>query len=544
MCAVIEQNPEPWLWWKHGVIYHIYPRSFQDSNGDGIGDIRGIINRLDYLIELGINGIWLSPVFQSPMVDYGYDVANYRSIDPSLGTMDDFLELLSKAHQAGIHIILDMILNHTSEQHPWFLESASSRANPKRSWYIWKDPVAGKPPNNWKSAVGGSAWSLHKPSGQYYLHSFFKEQPDLNWRDTELPGIFFEEMRFWLEMGVDGFRFDVINMIAKDKRYRSNPAFWGVNAFQKHVYTRNRKKSVTVVKQIRELLDQYDKRVGVGEVYTYPPGDARGAARYLAKGNNGLHMAFDFSLIFSRWNAAAYYKKIKAWYDNIPDGGWPSNVLSNHDLFRSINRVPWRRAREQKAKIAAALLLTLWGTPFIYYGEEIGMHNTRIKRGQLRDPLGKKFWPWFFGRDRARTPMQWTGEPMAGFTTGAPWLPLHPAYRKRNVVNQSAEPDSLINFYRKLIQLRGSNEALQRGSWQILLKGKRGVLAYWRQLQEQRVLVILNFTGQVKTFNLPVYQSGKVLTSTHREDAAVTHFQGIIIKPYEASIFQVLKNGA
>ncbi len=541
MCAVTGQNPEPWLWWKHGVIYHIYPRSFQDSNNDGIGDIRGIINRLDYLKDLGIDGIWLSPVLKSPMVDFGYDVSDYREIDPSNGTMHDFQELLSKAHQAGIHIILDMILNHTSDQHPWFIESASSPDNPKRAWYIWKDPVDGKPPNNWKSAVGGSAWRLHEPSGQYYLHSFFKEQPDLNWRDSELPGIFFEEMRFWLEMGVDGFRFDVINMIAKDKRYRSNPALWGVNAFQKHVYTRNRKRSVTVVKQIRELLDQYQNTVGVGEVYTYPPGDAKGAARYLAKGNNGLHLAFDFSLIFSRWNAGTYYKKIKTWYDHIPEGGWPSNVLSNHDLFRSINRVPWRRNRENKAKVAAALLLTLWGTPFIYYGEEIGMHNARIGRRQLRDPLGKKFWPWFYGRDRARTPMQWSGESMGGFTSGVPWLPINNDHSHRNVANQLNEPDSLLNFYRKLIQLRRSNEALQKGTWEPILKGKKGVLAYYRYLPEGRVLVLLNFTGKTRQIDLRLSKSGKILLSTHQEHNEVLAFRGFRMKPFEATICEVIE---
>jgi alpha-glucosidase len=537
----MEQNPEPWSWWKHGVIYHIYPRSFQDSNGDGIGDIGGIIGRLGYLKDLGVDGIWLSPIFKSPMVDFGYDVSDYREIDPVFGTMDDFKALLAQAHALGIRVILDMILNHTSDQHPWFIESSSSPENPKRNWYIWKDPVAGKPPNNWKSAIGGSAWKLHKQTGQYYLHSFFKEQPDLNWRDSELPELFFAEMKFWLDLGVDGFRFDVINMIAKDKKYRSNPAFWGMNTFQKHVYTRNRKRSVSVVKQIRELLDRYDERVSVGEVYTYPPGDAKGAARYLAKGNNGLHLTFDFSLIFSRWNAAAYYKKIKAWYVNIPEGGWPSNVLSNHDLFRSINRVPWRRNREKKAKVAAALLLTLWGTPFIYYGEETGMHNTRIGRFQLRDPLGKRFWPWFHGRDRARTPMQWSSEPNGGFTTGTPWLPMNKDYRKRNARRQDGELNSLLSHYRNLIGLRKSSEALQKGSWEPILNGKNGVLAYCRHLNGERLLVILNFTGKNKSLTLSHPNYGKILFSTHHEKEEFNYFQRMRINPFEATIYNVIE---
>ena len=276
------EAPESWIWWKHGVIYHIYPRSFQDSDGDGIGDIRGIIRRLGYLKELGINGIWISPMYKSPMVDFGYDVSGYREIDPLFGTMNDFLELLGKAHESGIRIILDMILNHTSDQHPWFVESSSSLHNAKRNWYIWKDGYMGSQPNNWKSAVGGSAWKLDERTGQYYMHSFFEEQPDLNWRDPDLPGVFFEEMKFWLDLGVDGFRLDVINMIAKDKKFRNNPVMFGIPALQRHVYTRNRKRSVTIVKQIRKLLDRYENTTAIGEIYSLPPGNAKTAARYLS----------------------------------------------------------------------------------------------------------------------------------------------------------------------------------------------------------------------------------------------------------------------
>ena len=538
---MIRQTTEPWIWWKHGVIYHIYARSFQDSDGDGIGDIQGIIRRLGYLKELGIDGIWISPMYKSPMVDFGYDVSGYREIDPTFGTMEDFQELLGKAHDSGIRVILDMILNHTSDQHPWFIESSSSLHNPKRNWYIWKDPILGSPPNNWKSAVGGSAWKFNEQSGQYCLHSFLEQQPDLNWRDTELPGVFFEEMKFWLDLGVDGFRLDVINMIAKDKKFRSNPVVFGIQAFQKHIYTRNRKRSVTVVRQIRELLDRYEDKVSIGEIYANPPGDAKTAARYLAKGKDGLHLAFDFSLIFSTWNAHSYFKSIITWYDSIPFGGWPCNVLSNHDLLRSIDRFPWRTNREEKARVAATLLMTLMGTPFIYYGEEIGMHNTHIPKNQIRDPLGRKFWPLFAGRDKARTPMQWLPETRGGFTTGNPWLPLNKDTRFRNVRQQEGEPSSLLNLYRNLIKLRKTSEALQRGSWVPFNNGQNGILAYFRITEKERIFVILNFIGRQNTLSLPEHTYGKVLFSTHRVPEEFSYFQKMQISPFEATVCQVIE---
>ncbi|MEI7980113.1 MAG: alpha-amylase family glycosyl hydrolase [Bacteroidota bacterium] len=528
-----------WIWWKHGVIYHICPRSFQDSDGDGIGDIRGIIRRLGYLKALGVDGIWLSPFYKSPMVDFGYDVSGYREIDPASGTMEDFLLLLVKAHEMGIRVILDMILNHTSNQHPWFIESASSLANPKRNWYIWKDGKKGGPPNNWKSAMGGSAWKFDVKTGQYYLHSFFEEQPDLNWRDTELPGIFFDEMKFWLDLGVDGFRLDVINMVAKDKKFRDNPVFMGIPTLQKHIYTRNRKRSLTIVTMIRQMLDRYDNRVSIGEIYAPPPGDSKRAARYLAKGNDGIHLAFDFSLIFTIWNAHSYYKSIKSWYDALPEGGWPCNVLSNHDLFRSIDRFPWQRNKEEKAKVAAALLLTLKGAPFIYYGEEIGMHNGRIRRRDILDPLGKRYWPLFKGRDKARTPMQWTEEPNGGFTTGKPWLPLNRDTKSRNVRQQEGETTSLLNLYRNLIKVRSATNALKIGSWTPVTNGKQGILAYFRTTEEERILVVLNFTGRNKSLSLPEHTYGKILLSTHRSPEEFSYFQNMQIGPYEATICRV-----
>jgi len=539
MSGMSKQTADPWIWWKHGVIYHIYPRSFQDSNGDGVGDIQGIIRRLSYLKGLGIDGIWISPMYKSPMIDFGYDVSSYREIDPVFGTMADFRELLEKAHEEGIRIILDMIMNHTSDQHPWFIESSSSPENPIRNWYIWKERTRGGTPNNWKSAMGGSAWTFDERTGQYYLHSFFKEQPDLNWRDPELPEAFFNEMKFWLDMGVDGFRLDVINMIAKDKKFRDNPVFFGIPALQRHIYTRNRKRSITIVTQIRKLFDQYENTAAIGEVYVSPPGDPGTAARYLANGDNGIHLAFDFSLIFTAWNAYSYYKCIKEWYDHIPDTGWPCNVFSNHDLFRNIDRIPWRTNREEKAKVAATLLLTLRGTPFIYYGEEIGMHNGSIRKHHIRDPLGKRYWPFFKGRDNARTPMQWNEEPGGGFTTGTAWLPLNRDTFSRNVREQESKPASLLNHYRCLIKIRRSSEALQKGSWVPLINGQHGILSYFRNMDEERILVILNFTRSQKTVALPEHTYGEVLSSTHRIPEEFNYFQAMVIAPFEATVWKV-----
>jgi alpha-glucosidase len=528
-----------WIWWKHGVIYHIYPRSFQDSNNDGIGDIQGIIRRLGYLAELGIDAIWLSPIFESPMVDFGYDVSDYGKIDPLFGTLDDFRELLEKSHQLGIRVILDMVLNHTSDQHPWFIESASSLSNSKRNWYVWRSGPMATKPNNWRSAIGGSAWKFDHRTGEYYLHSFFEEMPDLNWRDPELPGVIFNEMRFWLDLGVDGFRLDVINLIAKDKQFRDNPVLYGLPWLQKQVFTRNRKRSLTIVKKIRSLLDQYENRISIGEIFVQPPGDAKNVARYLRNGDDGIHLAFDFSLIFSRWSASSYYECIRNWYDSLPERGWPCNVQSNHDLFRSINRIPWRTHREEKAKVAAFLLLTLHGTPFIYYGEEIGMHNTPIRKGRINDPLGKKYWPLFSGRDPARTPMQWDPGTNGGFTAGKPWLPLNRDVKSRNVRAQEADPHSLLNTYRTLIRLRKESPVLQNGSWNPVSYGHNGILSYFRTTADGRVLVVLNFTGRNKIFSIPEHTYGEVLCSTHRGPGEYNYFQAMKFSPFEATIWIV-----
>ena len=528
---------EPWLWWKHGVIYHIYPRSFMDSDGDGVGDIPGIISKLDYLANLGVDGIWLSPVFVSPMIDYGYDVKDYRRIDPVFGSMDDFRLLLEKAHEKGIRLILDMIMNHTSNEHPWFKESRSSLINSKRDWYIWKEGYGRQAPNNWKSSAGGSAWEFDKQTGQYYLHSFFKEQPDLNWRNPELKKAFFEELRFWLDLGVDGFRLDVINMIAKDKHFRNNPNILNIPLFQKNKYTRNRRKSHKIVNELRQLLDQFEDRVSIGEIYTMPPGNPKLSASYLANGSDGIHMAFDFSLIFRSWNARAYHKCIKGWYSHIPANGWPCFVFSNHDLFRSTNRIRWRLHKDEKARIEAFLLFTLRGTPFIYYGEEIGMRNGILRKKDLRDPMGKKYWPFFSGRDKARTPMQWISQENAGFSAGNPWLPLNKDFPTRNVQYQSEDAGSVLNLYRKLIELRKNSPSLQKGNYISLVQGERGILAYMRTHEEENRLIVLNFTSHCRKISIPSVENGMVLVSTKRATGEPASFRELEVSPFEATVF-------
>ncbi len=524
------------IWWKHGVIYHIYVRSFADSNQDGIGDIPGILGKLDYLSDLGIDAIWLSPVFASPNIDFGYDVSDFLTIDPDYGTNSDFQQLVNEAHARGIRVLMDLIMNHTSNQHPWFQESRSSLDNPKRDWYIWREGINDKPINNWRAATGGSAWKFDSLTGQYYLHSFFQEQPDLNWRNQELTDTFFAIIRFWLERGVDGFRLDVINLIIKDKKFRNNPHFPFFPFLQKPIYTRNRTLSHKIVRKLRRLMDQYDERMIVGEIYVMPPGNSGVAASYLGKGYNSLNLAFDFSLIFSSWNARQYFRTINKWQKEIPQGGWPCHVLSNHDLFRSIDRAPLRLNKPEKAKVAAVLMLTLRGTPFIYYGEEIGMPNSRIPRKAIRDPFGKLYWPFFSGRDKSRTPMQWDSSPYAGFSNTKPWLPIDPSHRKINVEQERNNADSLFHLYRSVITLRRSHPALHSGKWVPILNGNKGVICYLRSAEEENLIILLNFTKRKIRINLAEHLFGEVLFSTHRPIRDIFYLQEFLVLPYEATV--------
>jgi len=513
--------------------------SFFDSNDDGVGDIPGIIAKLDYLHGLGIDAIWLSPVYKSPMLDFGYDVSDYRQIDPVFGTLEDLKLLLEKAHLLGIRVIMDMVINHTSDNHRWFLESRSSKDNPKHDWYIWRDGRYGGPPNNWKSFYGGSSWEYDGGTNQFYLHTFLKQQPDLNWRNKELRSAVFKELVFWLDLGVDGFRLDAMNMVGKQKRLKSIPDLFGFLFFFRQYRKYNQPASYKFGRKLRNLLNNYDDKMSVGEIFTLPPGDPSRVASYLEDGDNSIHLAFDFSIIFRSWNARKYYRCIERWYSKIPEKGWPCNVLSNHDLLRSIDRFRLRRNKEAKAKVAATFLLTLKGTPFIYYGEEIGMRNANIKRGDIRDPLGKRFWPFFKGRDRARTPMQWSDGPEAGFTRGKPWLPVNHNHKIINVIKQKEDSTSLYHHYETLIRIRKEHKALHLGEWMPLVKGDHNIIAYYRIFMDEKILVALNFSNKPRMIHLENDGKGTLLYSTHRVIRKIFKNNKIILLPFESFIMKM-----
>jgi alpha-glucosidase len=528
-------------WWKGGVIYQIYPRSFQDSNGDGIGDIPGITGRLDYLQDLGVDGIWLSPINPSPMYDFGYDISDYCGIDPVFGTLADFDRLVAEADRRGIRIILDLVLNHTSHLHPWFQAARSARDNPKRDWYIWHPGKNGKPPNNWLGAFGGRAWERDEGTGEFYLHTFLKEQPDVNWRNPELRSAMFEVIRFWLDRGVKGYRFDVINWFLKDDRLRSNPFTFGLPPrpydLQQHIYDRNRPENHEIVRQIRSIVNEYPDCMTVGEVYSKAPGDPELSASYLGADGDELHLSFDFSLIYRKWDARAFFRCISQWTTQVPRNAWPCWVLSNHDQPRSRSR--FGKDSLAKARVAAVMLLTLRGTAFVYYGEEIGMKDGKIDRKQLHDPLGIKYWPLHPGRDPERTPMQWSGtEKHAGFSGETPWLPLGRDWRERNVADNQKDPDSLLHLYRSLIRLRKEKTALQHGTWHPLADGEKQVIAYQRITAEEKITVALNFSGRRNSLLLPDDDPRKLLLSTgNRNEPLMTGGQ-LTLDGYEAVVME------
>ncbi len=528
------------LWWKSGVFYQIYPQSFKDSNGDGIGDLNGIIEKLDYLAGLGIDCIWLSPVYQSPMADAGYDISDYRSIDPFFGTMKDFDLLLKEAHKKKIKIIMDLVINHTSNLHPWFIESRLSRNNPRRDWYIWHSGINGKPPNNWQGVFGGRAWEWDRKTKQFYLHSFLKEQPDLNWRNPAVKAAVFKGIKFWLDKGVDGFRLDVVNCYFKDAQFRNNPFGLGPNLrpydLQKHLYERDRPEMHPLLKELRKLINSYKDRVLVGEVMAESPGDPAMAAGYLGKGSDKLHMSFDFSQVFMKWNARKILNTIRTWYDATPAGGWPALAFSSHDQPRSFSRFSKGKDSISRAKAAAVLLLTLRGTPFIYYGEEIGMRNGIIKRHEIEDPIGLHYWPVNKGRDGERTPMQWSNKKNAGFSEAKPWLKVNPEYPETNAGSEEKNPSSLLNVYKKLIALRKQNPALHSGDWEQIKTGP-AIIAYFRSSGVQKMIIAVNLSNKKRFFKINDGERWKLIFSTHiRKESVIKNTAGL--QPYEALILE------
>lgn len=479
-----------YLWWQKDIIYQVYPRSFKDSNGDGIGDLPGIIEKLDYLQELGVGAIWISPFYPSPMADFGYDVSDYTGIHPLFGTMDDFDQLLSEVHRRGMKLILDFVPNHTSEEHPWFQESRKSKDNPKRDWYIWEDAAPnGGPPNNWLSEFGGEAWELDEKTGQYYYHAYLKEQPDLNWRNPEVREAMFDAMRFWLDKGVNGFRVDVMWHMIKDEELRNDPPNpdWTeeMRPYKRllSAYSADQPEVHDVVREMRAVVDEYDERVLIGEIYL--PVDQLVA--YYGKDNMGAHLPFNFQLIVLPWNAEKINAAINNYEGALPVEGWPNWVLGNHDKSRIASRV----GREQ-ARIAAILLLTLKGTPTMYYGDEIGMQDVFIPPEQVQDPHEKNVPGKHLGRDPERTPMQWDDSQYAGFSNEKPWLPLMKNYKEYNVKKEEQDSGSFLQMYKKLIRLRSEEPALQIGSY-FPYHCKGDLLSYFRTNDEKSFLIALNF---------------------------------------------------
>jgi alpha-glucosidase len=494
------------VWWQCGVIYQVYPRSFQDTNGDGIGDLAGISARLEYLAALGIDAVWISPVYPSPMADFGYDVADYCNIDPMFGTLDDFKQLVDRAHGLGLKVLLDFVPNHSSDRHAWFEASRSSRDNPKRDWYVWRDPApGGGPPNNWLSRMGGSAWQWDAHTGQYYYHAFLREQPDLNWRNPEVRRAMDDVLRFWLDRGVDGFRVDVLWLLIKDAQFRDNPpnpAFRPGEPDhhrQLQTYTEDQPEVHEIVRSMRATLDEYGERVLIGEIYLPVPQ----LMTYYGTNGDGIHMPFNFQFLNAAWNAADIGRMVADYYRALPEHAWPNWVLCNHDNPRVASRLGAAQAR-----VAAVLLLTLRGTPTLYYGDEIGMIDGEIPPDQVQDPAELRQPGIGQGRDPERTPMQWDSSlPHAGFTSGRPWLPVSTA---TSVSGQDGEASSMLSLYRRLLSIRRSNAALLEGAIENLT-AHGDVLTYERRSGDQRFFMALNMGAADAAAPLP---SGTVLLST------------------------------
>ncbi len=531
-------------WWRQGVMYQVYPRSFQDTDGDGIGDLPGVTGRLDHLNDgtpgsLGIDAIWLSPFYPSPMADYGYDVADYCDVHPEYGTLADFDEMLREAHARGIRVLVDFVPNHTSDRHPWFEAARSSRTDPHRDWYVWRDPGPdGGPPNNWRSVFPavGAAWTLDPASGQYYLHSFLPQQPDLNWWNPDVRAAMHDVLRFWLDRGVDGFRIDVAHKMSRDPDLRDNPA----EALDGRAPAGVRRDEDwpevhTILREFRQLLDTCDDRMAIGEVAVYDPGRL---VAYFGDALDELHLVFNFSFLEQPWRAEAFRDSVDRYERLLPPGAWPVYTLANHDNPRARSRyeetpdaVPpdgpglhvaragaggtgsGETVGMRRARVAAMMLLTLRGTPFLYYGEEIGQADGEVPPDLVVD---------VHGRDPERTPMQWDGTAGTGFTTGKPWLPIGSEAQVVNVAAQRGDPRSLLSLYRNLAWFRKGSAALRSGSYRPAGEAG-GVFSYLREADGERVLVALNFRGVPAALDVPslgLPGSGSLRLSTRPDRAA------------------------
>jgi alpha-glucosidase len=530
-------------WWEHAVFYEIYPRSFADSNNDGVGDLRGIASKLDYLKDLGVDAIWITPCFPSPQVDFGYDVSDYKNIDPMYGTLADFDYLASEAKKRSIHIILDFVVNHTSDQHAWFLDSKSSKNLPHRDWYIWRDGKGpGQPPNNWVSTFGGSAWKFDPTTNQYYYHYFYAEQPDLNWRNPAVKDAMLDVTRWWYKRGVSGFRLDAVDALFEDPSLPDNPIDkTGKNAFGDPFLVKKYNTKLPevhdVMQGLRKIANEYDA-VLIGETWT---ADVAELDKYYGKRNDELQLPMDFLFTMVNKLSPAEFRKQIAEVNAA--SGWPTFVISNHDIARSYDRYGDGQHNDEIAKLMAALYLTLRGTPIMYYGEEIGMKTTPpTRREDVKDPIGRTGWPQEKGRDGERTPMQWDSSANAGFTTGTPWLPVPPTYKTHNVAEESKDPDSVLAFYKKVLKARRTNRALLSGRYKAINENDTKVLSYLRVDKNQTVVVALNMSDAPQTVKLGLKQRGfasaKSLVATGKSAA-----QGgqISLQPYGVFIGELTK---
>lgn len=535
-------------WWRTGVVYQVYPRSFADSNGDGVGDLTGLIDHLDHLNDgtersLGVDAVWLSPIYPSPGLDVGYDVADYTDVDPMFGTLADLDRLVAESHRRGIKVILDLVLNHSSDQHPWFVASRAARTGPMADWYIWADAAgkisSGAPrrPNNWVSFFGGPAWTWDETRGQFYLHTFLAQQPDLNWRNPAVRAAMLEVIRFWLDRGVDGLRFDVFNAFFKDAELRSNPRrLTGRTAYarQFHVYDKNRPELAELLAEIRRIVDEKPGRMTVGELFEGPASQAAGYA-------SARHLVFDFTLVETPWNAKAFARSIAEREAAFGRAGWPTLVLSNHDRSRHASRFDDGRHGDARARVAAVLETSLRGTPFLYYGEEIALRDVAVPRDEIVDPPAKRatrLAPWW-NRDQARAPMPWRPGPNGGFTTGRPWLRMSPDFADRNVALQAADPTSVFSLYRRLLWFRRSRPALNGGSQEPIDLGEDDVLGYLRRAGDDVALVVLAFGDHERAILLPPTPSGRpwrAAISTHEPLPRPPADGLLVIRPLEGLV--------
>jgi alpha-glucosidase len=547
-------------WWKHAVFYEVYVRSFYDSDGDGIGDLNGITAKLDYLEQLGIDAIWVTPFYPSPNVDFGYDVSDYENVDPLYGTLADFDRLLSEAHRRHIRVVTDLVINHTSDQHPWFRESRASKDNPKRNWYIWRDGVRGGPPNNWASAFGPTAWTYDSTTAQYYYHFFYPQQPDLNWRNPDVERAMFDVMRFWLRRGVDGFRVDAIDALFEDATLRPNPYEMhlrpgSTTEHKQHFkYNEYQPESFEEFRRLRSVVEEFGPdRLLIGE--TYPLGISQ-LRRYYGEHDDAFQLPFNFYLLRQPKLEADDFRDVVRRTEQVTAGRPTAYVLSNHDISRAYDRLGDGRNDERIAKLSALMLLTLRGVPFFYYGEEIGMKTTDPQRlADALDPIARLYWPAMKGRDGERTPMQWTAGPNAGFTTAEkPWLPVPPSAATHNVASMSSDPGSILSFFRRAIRLRRASPALLDGDYESLGRDRQ-IFAYARRTSAQAMVVALNMSDRPSTLRLDPREWGGGerlrlrISNVQAEGGAhgpasslpVFDAKSVPLAPYEAAVFEVVK---